>query len=449
MDIPEIRFAKSGDVHIAYQVVGDGPVDLVFIYDWIWNLELQWENPLCVRFLERLSAFSRLLLFDKRGNGLSDRTVDLDLFTLEVRMDDVRAVMEAAGSDQAILFGYGDDGAPLASVFAAANPERTRALILYEARAKVLRAPDYPWGYEPSALDVWAAETESFWGTDAYARRWLRELGPSVANDDRVARWYSRLLRQSASPGTEAAFSRWMATVDLRGMLSAIHVPTLVLHRTGDRDVSVEGGRDLADRIAGARFVELPGTDSFPWAGDQEPLLAEVASFVTGSRAAEEIHRVLATVLFTDIVGSTEKATALGDARWKELLAAHDERAKAEIERFRGRYVNTTGDGLLATFDGPARAVRCATAIVEALRPLGLEIRAGCHTGEIELEGEHVRGIAVHIGARVGALAAPGEVLVSGTVRDLVAGSGLIFTEAGEHELKGVPDLWHLYRATT
>jgi class 3 adenylate cyclase len=240
-----------------------------------------------------------------------------------------------------------------------------------------------------------------------------------------------------------------MATVDLRGMLSAIHVPTLVLHRTGDRDVSVEGGRDLADRIAGARFVELPGTDSFPWAGDQEPLLAEVASFVTGSRAAEEIHRVLATVLFTDIVGSTEKATALGDARWKELLAAHDERAKAEIERFRGRYVNTTGDGLLATFDGPARAVRCATAIVEALRPLGLEIRAGCHTGEIELEGEHVRGIAVHIGARVGALAAPGEVLVSGTVRDLVAGSGLIFTEAGEHELKGVPDLWHLYRATT
>ena len=446
MGIPEIRFAKSDDVHIAYQVVGDGPVDLVFIYDWIWNLELQWENPLCVRFLERLSSFSRLLLFDKRGSGLSDRTVDLDLFTLEVRMDDVRAVMEAAASEQAILFGYGDDGASLAAVFAAANPDRTRALMLYGARAKVMKAPDYPWGYELSALDVWGAERESFWGTDAYARRWLRELAPSVANDDRVIRWYSRLLRHSASPGTDAAYSRLMGTLDLRGMLSAIHVPTLVLHRTGDRDVPIEGGRDLADRIAGARFVELPGTDSFPWAGDQEPLLAEVEAFVTGSRAKEEADRVLATVLFTDIVGSTEKAAELGDARWKELLAAHDEKAKAEIERFRGRYVNTTGDGLVATFDGPARAVRCAGAIVEAVMPLGLEIRAGCHTGEIELEGDDVRGIAVHIGAHVGALAVPGEVMVSSTVKDLVAGSGIVFEDAGERELKGVPDVWRLFR---
>ena len=446
MDIPEIRFAKSGDVHIAYQVVGDGPVDLVLINDWIWNLELQWENPLCVRFLERLSSVSRLLLFDKRGNGLSDRTVDIDLFTLEVRMDDVRAVMEAAASEQAILFGFGEDGASIAAVFAAANTDRTRALILYGARAKSLKAPDYPWGYELSATDVWTAERESFWGTDAYARRWLRELAPSVANDDRVIRWYSRLLRHSASPGTDAAYSRLMGTLDLRGMLSAIHVPTLVLHRTGDRDVPIEGGRDLADRIAGARFVELPGTDSFPWAGDQEPLLAEVEAFVTGSRAKEEADRVLATVLFTDIVGSTEKAAELGDARWKELLAAHDEKAKAEIERFRGRYVNTTGDGLVATFDGPARAVRCAGAIVEAVMPLGLEIRAGCHTGEIELEGDDVRGIAVHIGARVGALAVPGEVMVSSTVKDLVAGSGIVFEDAGERELKGVPDVWRLFR---
>ena len=449
MDIPEIRFAKSGEVHIAYQVVGDGPVDLVFICDWIWNVELQWENPLCARFLERLSAFSRLLLFDKRGSGLSDRTVDLDLFTLEVRIDDVRAVMEAAGSEQAVLFGHGDDGAALASVFAAANPDSTRALILYATRAKVLRAPDYPWGYEPSAMDVWASERESFWGTDGYARRWLRELAPSVANDDRMVRWYSRLLRQSASPGTEEAYSRWMATLDLRGMLPAIHVPTLVLHRTGDRDVPIEGGRDVAARIAGATFVELPGIDSFPWAGDQGSVLAEIEAFVTGTRATPDAHRVLATVLFTDIVGSTEKAAELGDARWKELLAAHDERAKAEIERFRGRYVNTTGDGLLATFDGPARAVRCAQAIVEAIMPLGLEVRAGCHTGEIELAGEHVRGIAVHIGARVGAIAGPGEVLVSSTVRDLVAGSGLVFDDAGEHELKGVPDLWRLYQVTT
>ncbi len=446
MDIPEIRFAKSGDVHIAYQVVGDGPVDLVFISDWIWNLELQWENPLCVRLLERLSSFSRLLLFDKRGSGLSDRTVDLDLFTLEVRIDDVRVVMEAAASEQAVLFGCGDDGAPLAAVFAAANPDRTRALVMYGTRAKVLSAPDYPWGYEASAPDVWSAERESFWGTDAYARRWLKELAPSVANDDQFVRWYSRLLRQSGSPGTEEAYSRWMGGLDLRSMLSAIHVPTLVLHRTGDRDVPIAAGRDVADRIAGARFVELPGADAFPWAGDQEPLLAEVESFVTGSRATEAADRVLATVLFTDIVGSTEKAVALGDARWKELLTAHDERAKAEIARFRGSYVNPTGDGLLATFDGPARAVRCAHAIGEVVKPLGVEVRAGCHTGEIELEGSDVRGIAVHVGARIASLAAPSEVLVSSTVKDLVAGSGLVLEGAGEHELKGVPDRWHLYR---
>ncbi|MEX1264958.1 MAG: adenylate/guanylate cyclase domain-containing protein [Actinomycetota bacterium] len=316
----------------------------------------------------------------------------------------------------------------------------------------MLKAPDYPWGYEPSAMDVWAAERDSFWGTDAIARRWLRTLAPSVANDDRIVRWYSRLLRQSASPGTEATFSRWMAAVDLRGMLSAIHVPTLVLHRTGDQDVLIEGGRDLADRIDGARFVELPGIDSFPWAGDQEPLLAEVAAFVTGSRETEEADRVLATVLFTDIVGSTERAVELGDARWKELLAAHDEKAKAEIDRFRGRYVNTTGDGLLATFDGPARAVRCAEAIVEAVRELGLDIRAGCHTGEVELAGDDVRGIAVHIGARVAALAGRNGVLVSQTVKDLTAGSGLVFEDPGEHELKGVPNSrpdargWQLWR---
>jgi pimeloyl-ACP methyl ester carboxylesterase len=369
VDIPEIRFARSGDVHIAYQIVGDGPVDLVFICDWIWNVELQWENSLCASFLERLASFSRLLLFDKRGSGLSDRTVDLDLFTLEVRIDDVRAVMEAAASEQAILLGHGDDGAALAAVFAAANPDRTRALILYGSRAKTLKAPDYPWGYEPSAPDVWTAERESFWGTDAYARRWLRELAPSLASDDRIVRWYSRLLRQSASPGTEEAYSRWAGGLDLHGMLSAIHVPTLVLHRTGDRDVPIEGGRDVADRIAGARFVELPGVDAFPWAGDSEPLLAEVEAFVTG-------------------------AQAIGDA----------------------------------------------------VTSLGIVIRAGCHTGEIELVGDDVRGITVHIGARVAALAGPSDVLVSSTVRDLVAGSGLAFEDAGEHELKGVPDRWRLYR---
>jgi class 3 adenylate cyclase len=446
VDIPEIRFAKSGDVHIAYQVIGDGPVDLVWIHDWISNLELQWEEQLQARFLQQLASFSRLLLFDKRGSGLSDRTVGLDLFTFDVRIDDIRSVMEAAGSEQAVLFGYGDDGGPLAAFFAAAYPERTRGLILYEARAKMLRAPDYPWGYEPTGPSVWAAERESFWGTDAYARRWLRELAPSVANDDKVLRRYSRLLRQSASPGTEELFERVTGTFDIRDLLKTIHIPTLVLHRTDDQDNPVEAGRDLADRIPGARFVELPGFDSYPWAGDQEPLLAEVQAFVTGSRPAESSDRVLATVLFTDIVDSTRRAAELGDARWKELLGRHHEVVRAELQRYRGREVDIAGDGFLATFDGPARAVRCARAIKDAVARLGLDIRAGLHTGECETIAGKVGGIAVHIGARIGSIAAPSEILVSRTVRDLVAGSGLAFEDAGDHELKGVPESWRLYR---
>jgi class 3 adenylate cyclase len=446
MDVPEIRFAKSGDVHIAYQVVGDGPVDLVWIHDWVSNLDLQWEEPLQVRFLQRLASFSRLLLFDKRGSGLSDRTVDLDLFSFEVRIDDVRAVMDAAGSEQAVIFGHSDDGGSLAAFFAASYPERTRALILYESRAKMLKAPDYPWGYEPTGPDVWAAEREGFWGTDAYARRWLRELAPSVAGDDRVLRRYSRLLRQSASPGTEELFERITGTFDMRDVLPTVHVPTLVLHRTRDRDNPVEAGRDLADRIAGARFVELPGIDSYPWAGDQEPLLTEVQALVTGSRPAEASDRVLATVLFTDIVGSTERAAAMGDRAWHELLERHHALVRELIAGHRGHEIDTAGDGFFATFDGPARAVRCARAIGQAVRGFGLEVRAGLHTGEVERAGADVRGIAVHIGARVSALARPGEVLVTQTVKELVAGSGLVFEDAGEHELKGVPDRWRLYR---
>jgi class 3 adenylate cyclase len=441
--IPEIRFAMSGDAHIAYQIVGEGPVDLVWVHDWISNLEIQWEQPQSARFLDRLASFSRLLLFDKRGTGLSDRTVDFDLFTLDVRMDDVRAVMEAAGSKQAVIFGHGDDGASLAAVFAATYPERTRGLILYGARALDVSNADFEFGYEASKPGVWNHETENFWATDAYARRWLAALAPSVAHDDRIVRWYSRLLRQSASPGTEAAIESKVN--DIRGTLSAIHVPTLVLHRTGDTDVPVAGGRDLADRIAGSRFVQIDGIDALPWAGDQDALLDEVEAFVTGSRPTGGSDRVLATVLFTDIVGSTQRAAELGDQRWTQLLAAHDERAKDEIERHGGRYVHSTGDGLLATFDGPARAVRCAQSIGDAVRTMGLEIRAGCHTGEIELVADDVHGVAVHVGARVAALATAGEVLVSSTVRDLVSGSGLSFEDRGEHELKGVPGRWRLY----
>ena len=449
MEIPEIRFANSGDVHIAYQVVGEGPVDLVRIHDWLSNIELQWELPANARFLNRLASFSRLLLFDKRGSGLSDRTVDLDLFTLEVRLDDVRAVMDATGSREAVIFGDGDDGAVLAAAFAATYPDRTRGLILYEGRACGVRTEDYPYGYDPNEMFAFSQETENFWGTDSYARRWLGDLAPSVAHDEQVVRWYSRLLRQSASPGTEHAFEDVVNAMDIRSMLSAIHVPTLVLHRTGDTDIPVEAGRDLADRIAGSRFVELPGSDGYPWAGDQDSILDEVETFVRGSRAAEDTDRMLATILFTDIVGSTAKASELGDAGWKELLASHDERARAGISQFRGIYVHTIGDGLLATFDGPARAVRCAEAIIEAVGSLGLAVRAGCHTGEIELVGDDVQGVAVHIGARVAALAGPGEVLVSSTVKDLVAGSGLTFEDAGEHELKGIPDMWHLYRVAS
>jgi class 3 adenylate cyclase len=449
MTIPEIRFAMSGDVHIAYQVVGDGPVDVVIIPDWISNLELQWENPLYAGFLERLASFSRVLLFDKRGHGLSDRTVDSDFFTLEVRIEDVRAVMDAAGSDEAIVFGQGDDGGALAAVFAAARPESTRGVILYAARARMMRAPDYPYGYEPTQIDVWTRERESFWASDAYARRWLHALAPSVANDDRIVRWYSRFLRQSASPGTEAAFERSDTTFDLRGMLSTIHVPTLVLHRAGDQESPVDASRDLAERISGARFVELPGTDFYPWAGDQEPLLAEVRAFVTGSRPTEGSERVLATVLFTDIVGSTEQAAALGDARWKELVERHHAVVRAMLARYRGMEVDTAGDGFFATFDGPARGVRCAQAIVEALRPVGVEIRAGVHTGEVETIAGKTGGLAVAIGARLGAMAERSEVLVSQTVKDLTAGSGLVFEDAGEHELKGVPDRWRLYRVAS
>jgi class 3 adenylate cyclase len=440
--VPEIHFAKSGDVHIAYQVVGDGPVDLVWIPDWLWNLELQWEQPIVARFLERLASFSRLLLFDKRGSGLSDRTVDPDLFTLEVRIDDVRAVMDAASSEQAFV-----DGASIAAVFGATVPERTRGLLLYGSRAKGIKADDYPFGYDPSASDIWASETSSFWGSDAYGRRWLRTLAPSVAHDEDVVRWYARMLRQTASPGTEAAFERATVSLDLRGVLSALHVPTLVLHRTGDPDIPIEGGRDLAERIPGARFVELPGVDALPWAGDQDALLDEVEAFVTGSRPSAGVDRSLSTILFTDIVGSTEKLATLGDAAWKDLVADHDAVVREAMGRHRGKEVDRTGDGFLATFDGPARAVRCALEVASAVRRLGIEIRAGCHTGEIETTQGTIRGIAVHIAARVMAAAGPSEVLVSSTVKDLVGGSGLAFEDRGTYELKGVPSEWQLFAA--
>ncbi len=446
MDIPEIRYARSGEVHIAYQVVGDGPVDMVRIHDWLSNLELQWELPAVERFLRRLASFSRLILFDKRGSGLSDRTVDLDLFTLEVRLDDIRAVMDAIGTREAVILGDGDDGAALATTFAATYPERTRGLILVESRARGVTSEDYAYGYTPEEFIAFHQESENFWGTEAYARRWLSALAPSAAHDPDVIRWFSRLLRQSASPGTARAFEDVVKEMDLRGILPAVHAPTLVLHRADDADIPVEAGKDLAARIPGARFVQLPGADGFPWAGDQDPLIDEIQAFVTGSRAAFSQARKLTTILFTDIVDSTVRAADLGDLRWTALLGEHDELARAAISKHRGTYVNSTGDGLVATFDGPARAVQCALEFMGSVRRLGLELRAGCHTGEIELTDGDIRGIAVHIASRVASSADPSEVLVSQTVKDLTAGSSLVFEDAGDHELKGVPDRWRLYR---
>jgi class 3 adenylate cyclase len=444
IDVPMIRFAKSEDVHIAYQVVGGGPVDLVWIHDWISNLEIMWELPAYERLLNRLASFSRLLLFDKRGTGLSDRLVDLDLFTLDVRMDDVRAVMDATGSREAVIFGHGDDGAALAATFAATHPERTRGLILYGARP-VDVSEDDAMSYDPGDVAIWNSEAENFWATDAFARRWLNALAPSIAHDDQAVRWYSRLLRQSASPGTEIAFE---STVnDLRPVLAAIHVPTLVLHRSGDRDVPVAGGRELAARIDGARFVEVSGIDASPWAGDPDPIVDEIEDFVRGSRAPTAGERMLATVSFTDIVGSTTVSAELGDSAWGSVLEQHHTIVRGLLARHRGQEIDTAGDGFFATFDGPARAVKCAIALAEAIKTLGIEIRAGVHTGEVETIDGKAGGMAVVIGARIQAIAAPSEVLTSQTVKDLTVGSGIQFEDHGEHELKGVPARWNLYRA--
>jgi class 3 adenylate cyclase len=439
---PETRYTRTTDgVSIAYQTVGEGPVDLVWVPGWVSHLEVAWEEPTLARFFERLASFSRLILFDKRGTGLSDRVPESDLPTLEVRMDDLRSVCDAAGSERAALLGV-SEGAPLCVLFAATYPERTTAVIVFGGYARRMRAPDYPSGIPEDANAAFLEEVARDWGGPVG----LEARAPSRVDDARFRENWARYLRMGASPGAVLALMKMNAEIDVRPALPAVRVPTLVMHRSGDRAIPLGSGRYLAEEIDGARFVELPGDDHLPWIGDADTVLAEIEQFVTGTKPRTKSDRVLATILFTDLVGSTERLSTLGDEIWKETLAAHDERAKTEIDRHHGTYVNSTGDGLLATFHGPARAVRCAQAIGASVRSLGLEIRAGCHTGEVELGNGAVHGIAVHIGARVAALAGPGEVLVSATVKDLVAGSGLVFEDAGEHALKGVPDRWHLYR---
>jgi pimeloyl-ACP methyl ester carboxylesterase len=439
--IPETKYAKSGDVQIAYQVVGDGPVDLVYASG-IWsNVEIMWEQPQWARFLRRLASFSRLILFDMRGIGVSDRGREPPV--LELQRDDVAAVMDAAGSKSAVVFGVAR-GAAMTVLFAATHPERTKALILYAPFARTLSAPDFPFG---RTLEEQQAFYERFVNEVGTGRN-LFIQAPSVAGDGGFRSWWARFERLVATPSAYRELGAVLFEIDVRSILPSVQAPTLVLHRREDAIVNVGQGRYVAERIPGARFVELSGIDHVPFIGDQDSILAEVEEFVTGARPAPEADRVLATVLFTDVVGSTERAAGLGDRRWKDLLEQHHAAVRRELERFRGVEVDTAGDGFLARFDGPARAVQCARAIVEAVHRLDLDVRSGVHTGECELIGEKIGGIAVHIGARVAARAAPGEVLVSSTVKDLVAGSDLRFEDRGIHSLKGVPDEWHLYAAT-
>ncbi|HEU5278907.1 MAG TPA: adenylate/guanylate cyclase domain-containing protein [Gaiellaceae bacterium] len=443
MDRPETRYAKSGEVNIAYQVVGDGPFDLIWVPGWISNVEESWEVPEYAHFLRRLASFSRLILFDKRGTGLSDRVSNERLPTLEQRMDDVRAVLEAAGSERAAVFGA-SEGGNLSILFAATYPERVRALVLLAAYAKRVWSPDYPWAPTAEERERENELLEREWGGEMD----VSELAPGAADDPVLMRRIATFFRRSASPGAAVALNRMNTDIDTRAALPTISAPTLVLHRVGDLNVKVDEGRWIAGQIPAARYVELPGDDHLAWTGDTDTLLDEVEEFLTGIRRAPSPDRVLATVLFTDIVGSTDQVAQLGDRRWRELLDDHHRVVRRELERYRGREIDTAGDGFLSTFDGPARAIRCARAISDSVRTLGLEIRAGLHTGECELVGNRIAGIAVHTAARIMSLAGPGEILVSNTVKDLVAGSGIEFDARGDHELKGVPGRWQLYAAS-
>jgi pimeloyl-ACP methyl ester carboxylesterase len=438
---PTTRYARSGSVSIAYQVVGDGPRDLVWVSGWVSHVEAGWDEPLQARFRRRLTSFSRLILFDKRGTGMSDRVADRDLPTLEQRMDDVRAVMDAAGSERAAILGQSEGGG-MAMLFAATYPERTNALITIGAYAKRVWDPEYPWAPTPEQRQRFFDMIERDWGGEMD----MSDLAPSLAADERFRRHLATYFRLSASPGSALALARMNTQIDVRNVLPTIGVPTLVLHRTGDLDSNVAEGRYIAERIPGAKFVELPGVDHMPWAGNQEDIIDEIEEFLTGIRPAPQPDRMLATVLFTDIVGSTERAASLGDSAWRDVLEQHHALVRRELTNFRGQEISTSGDGFFATFDGPARAVRCAVAIRDRLRESGLEVRAGVHTGECERMGDNIGGLAVHIGARVAALAGPGEALASSTVKDLVAGSGIVFEDRGAHSLKGIPGEWRVFR---
>lgn len=434
----EVRFARSGEVDVAYRVVGDGPIDLVYAQGAYTHLEIYWELPQFRRYCERLGEFTRLVLFDKRGMGMSDRVPGAT--TLEERMDDIRAVLDAVGSERAAIMGE-SEGGPLAMLFAAAHPNRTTGLILQGAEVRERRDDEWPWGENDEAeFEAYMAALPEAWGRS----EWFRYLAPSVGDVEWAHAWTRRLEIHSATPAAWEAFARMAFDIDVRHVVPSINVPTLILHTVDDEICHVENARFLARTIPGARYVELPGGDHVPWF-DPDRVIAEIREFLTGTREVATRNRVLATVLFTDLVRSTELAAGLGDRRWRDLLEQHHAAVRQQLARFDGQEQDTAGDGFFATFDGPARAIRCAQAIVEAVRPLGLDVRAGLHTGEVELADGKVAGIAVNIGARVSAQAGAGEVLVSGTVKDLVAGSGLEFDDRGVVALKGIPGEWRLY----
>jgi class 3 adenylate cyclase len=437
--VPTTRYARIGGAGIAYQVVGSGPIDVMMVPGFPSHVELAWEYPRLAHFYRQLASMCRLVIMDKRGIGLSDRVPPAELPGLEQRADDVRAVLDDAGVSRAALIGA-SDGGPLAALFAATHPERTERLVLVNTYARRLRTDDYPWG---RTAEEWAAYQRDLlenWGQPLF----VQLLAPGRANDREFIEWWARLLRQSVSLGSAVAYLAMNAGVDVRSVLPAIHVPTLVLHRADDRINPIGGGRFIASQIPGARFVQLAGDDHHPWLGDTAALLGEIEEFLTGERSGPPSDHVLTTLLFTDIVTSTETAARLGDRDWNALLETHRDIVRSELRRFGGREVGTTGDGFLATFDGPARAVRCALTIVDRLESLGVRIRAGVHTSEVVVSGDDVVGVGVHVAARIMGLAAPGEVLVSSVVRDLALGSGLSFSDRGRHKLKGVEGEWSL-----
>ena len=437
--VSRIRYARSGDLHIAYRTLGTGPIDLVVVSQWFSNVEMERDVPPLARFDDRLASFGRVILFDKRGVGLSDPVSTTAFPPIEEWMDDLRAVMDAVGSERAAVIASMAGGF-MASVFAATYPDRTSALVLVDAFPRIVRTTDYPWGTDAEGIASQLHAIETGWGDGAM----LGLFASEHADDVPLRASWGRYERNSVSPGTALAMVPMMSEIDIRPVLSAIRVPTLAIAREGGA-IPAEHGRYLADHIPGARYVQVPGRSSLIWSGDQEAVLGEIQQFITGVRPAPEPERVLATIMFTDIVGSTDLAAAIGDARWRDLLAEHNRIVREQLDRFRGREVKTTGDGFLATFDGPARAIRCGEAISAAVHALDISVRAGIHTGEVELADDDLGGIAVHIGARVSANAEADQILVSSTVKDLVVGSGITFEDRGPHALKGVPGQWQLF----